>query len=288
MHSSEIKIDSTRIMLPSFARTVVLESVGSTNAYAREQLLHTDAVFARRWGELSLIATANQRAGRGRLERVWSTPAGSALAVSMIVRPHANPAYRINPQNLHWLTQILSLAALETLAGYGVQPTIKWPNDVLVGEKKGCGVLSQLVVEPDGHLTVVAGIGLNLNMVTADLPVETATSLYCETGSTVSLTETLNVLGENFARLCQDFLGVGADPGAPLLGGLCLIERTRQNMSTLGKRVTVHLPGDQTVRGEAMDINDDGEILVRENGGTVRAFAVGDVVHLRPAAPAGS
>lgn len=275
-------IDASQLVLPSFSRTIILDAVGSTNAYASQQLALADAVTARGWGELSLVATADQQSGRGRLDRVWTAPAGSALAVSFVVRPHANPAYRVPPHQLHWLTQLLALATTDTLRRYSVQPSIKWPNDILIGEKKCCGILSQLVSEPGGHYSVILGIGLNLNMTAEQLPVKTATSLRVETGHTVNLEEVLSHVAETFAQFARAFFTAEADPTRPLLGGLSLRERLYQSMSTLGKEVTVHLPGDQQVHGTAVDLGEDGEIMVRLSSGETASYSVGDVVHLRP------
>lgn len=279
--TSAQEIDASRLNLPSFSKVEILPSVGSTNTWAHEELAQADVLARRAWGELSLVATADQHSGRGRLDRVWTAPAGTALAVSFVVRPHANPALRIQAQNLHWLTQILALSARHVLDRYGVKSTLKWPNDVLVGGKKCCGILSQLVSESAQQFTVIAGIGLNLNIPEEELPVETATSVLAQIGRTLDITEVLQELAEEFSSLCGAFLRAGADPQRSLKGGLSLIERVRQSMSTLGQEVTVHLPGQKQVQGSAVDINDEGEILIRDQQGQVQAFAVGDVVHLR-------
>lgn len=278
-------LQESAVNAPSFSRIILLDSIDSTNRYAVDQLLTQDALARRGWGELSLVSTADQTSGRGRLDRVWTAPRGSALCTSFVVRPHADAANRFLADQYHWVTQMVALAAVDALAERGIVASIKWPNDILVGERKICGVLSQLVAEPDGHFSIVSGIGMNANMSRDQLPVDTATSIECETGQQVELEPLLSSLAEGFASYFARFKAVHGDASAVDGEGQSLLERVREKMSTLGQRVMVMLPGGEKVYGIATDINDDGEIMVRDDLGAVRTYSVGDVVHLRPVKP---
>lgn len=266
---------------PAYSVIEVLESVESTNTFAGE-LLTQDALKRRRLGELSLISTDDQTRGKGRLDRVWSAPAGTMLATSFIVRPHANSARRVPARSLHWVTLLLALAGVHTWQDLGVKTSIKWPNDVLANGKKCCGILATLVQEPEGRFSVVAGIGMNLNLEADDLPVPTATSALLETGQAVDPNFALQRLAAHFAKLYQDFATVNADPHAALSGGSSLLEQSVEAMGTIGQEVNIHLPGNKIETGVAVGLNADGEILIQQPSGTVTSYAVGDIVHLRP------
>lgn len=272
-------LDSQLITASGYSRIELLDSVGSTNAYGRE-ILTGDALTRRAWGELSLVATGDQNAGKGRLDRAWVAPPGTSLATTFIVRPHANPHREIAPDRYHWLTSLAALAACDALGKlYGLNPSIKWPNDVLVGNRKICGVLAQLVIEPEGNISVLVGIGTNLNMDRDQLPVPTATSALVESGKRGNLTEALNLLASSFERHYREFAEGGFDAEA---GSPSLLERLRNRMSTLGAHLTIHLPGDKTFSGIGVDLTGQGELVVRAEDGEEGVFSVGDVVHVRP------
>lgn len=275
------ELSATELELVGYDRVEVLPSIGSTNEYAR-RILVGDALQRRSYGELSLVSTSDQNAGKGRLDRVWVAPPGTSLATSFIVRPHAHPATTIAPDRYHWFTSLAALAACDVLERLcGLRPSIKWPNDVLLGNRKVCGVLAQLVIEPEGQISVVVGIGMNLNMGQEELPVPTATSAFVEAGQPVDLNRALEALAQGFERHYRDFVAVGFDAGADG-GTYSLIRKLKDRMSTLGATLAIHLPGDEVFRGVGVDLTHEGELVVRSANGDERSFTVGDVVHVRP------
>lgn len=272
-------LDPMLITATGYSRMELLDSVGSTNEYGKT-ILTGDALVRRSWGELSLISTGDQNAGKGRLDRAWVAPAGTSLATTFVVRPHANPANRIAPDRYHWFTSLAALAACDALGElFGLSPSIKWPNDVLLGNRKVCGILAQLVIEPEGQISVLVGIGINVNMQQEHLPVPTATSALLESGQEGDLNRVRNLLATSFEGYYRDFArgGFDADAGSP-----SLLDRLRNRMSTIGSHLTIHLPGDTTFTGVGVDITGEGELIVRSEGGDERTFNVGDVVHVRP------
>lgn len=262
-----------------FTRSVTLDHTGSTNADAVTELSSSEADA---WGELSLIATADQRQGRGRLDRQWQAPRHSALCTSFIVRPHANAQHRLPVESLRWITMLVAVAAVDTLRDFSVEASIKWPNDVLASNKKICGILAQLVIEPAGEASVVAGIGMNINMSRDELPVDTATSTYVLLGSELELDTVLQSLAGHFQRHYRAFTKVQGDAEAPDTSGLSLLDKVRSRLATVGQEVKVYLPDGTIVEGRAIDININGELMVQDARGMVRSFAAGDVVHIRP------
>lgn len=272
-------LDPTLITATGYSRMELLDSVGSTNEYGKT-ILTGDALVRRSWGELSLISTGDQNAGKGRLDRAWVAPTGTSLATTFVVRPHANPANRIAPDRYHWFTSLAALAACDALGElFGLSPSIKWPNDVLLGNRKVCGILAQLVIEPEGHISALVGIGINVNMGEEHLPVPTATSALLESGQEGDLNQVLNLLATSFERYYRVFArgGFDADAGSP-----SLLDSLRNRMSTIGSHLTIHLPGDTTFTGVGVDITSEGELIVRSEAGEERVFNVGDVVHVRP------
>jgi BirA family transcriptional regulator, biotin operon repressor / biotin---[acetyl-CoA-carboxylase] ligase len=229
-----------------------------------------------RAGELdsfTTLVTDDQTAGRGRLDRTWVAPAGSALAISVLIVPrsvdHALPLDRFG-----WLPIAAGVAMTETIAE--VLPTastgFKWPNDVQVGGRKICGVLAELLPERGA---VVLGAGVNLSMTAAQLPVPTATSVAIE-GGTADADTVLSGYLEHLQRLVIGYFVADGDAEASGLAA-----RARELCTTLGRDVQVELPGGHLLDGTATALDADGRLVVRDAGGAEHPVAAGDVTHAR-------
>ncbi|ALU39709.1 hypothetical protein AS188_08030 [Kocuria flava] len=257
-------------------RVEVLDEVGSTNdhlAAAARPAGGTDPAAA--WPDLSLVAAGHQSAGRGRLDRVWTTEPGTALTFSLLLRP----AGAVPLPDYPWLTLLMAVSVAEALAAEGVDAAVKWPNDVLVDGRKIAGLLAVLV--PGDPPAVVLGAGVNVGQ--DALPVPTATSLRRLTGRASPrpqlLVRVLEAFLPRYRRLC-------AEPGAAAPGG-ALHAQVAGRMETLGRAVRAELPGGRPpLVGTAEGLGASGALLVRDAAGTVHEVTAGDVVHLRPAAPA--
>lgn len=241
---------------------VVTESTASTNA---------DLLAAAQRGapEGTIHTTDMQTAGKGRLDREWQAPPASSIAVSILVRPSHIPA-----EQWSLLPLLTGLAVDAALGEIGLNPSLKWPNDVLVGERKIAGIKIDLArtdsAETDSARTnnasaAVIGIGLNATLTTAELPVPTATSLLLSGADTSDRTVVLRRLVRNFVALYTHWNRAG------------LLESYSSRCSTLGRQVRVELPGEKTVTGVAREIDSGGRLIV---DGT--AVASGDVIHVRP------
>jgi BirA family biotin operon repressor/biotin-[acetyl-CoA-carboxylase] ligase len=248
-------------------RLQVVESTGSTNA----DLVKAAAASPEQWPHLSVVLTTDQRAGRGRLDRSWTTPPGTALAVSVLVRvPDLPVAARA------WIPLVagaaMTRAVIEQLRGTGHTAALKWPNDVLLDGGKVSGILAEVV---PGHAeAVVIGAGVNTRMTRAELPVETATS-FAATGLEVDedrlLADYLLALDAQLSALA---LAHGDAAASGVLGeveALC---------STLGSDVVVSLPDGSRLHGRAQRIDPDGRLVVAA-GDAETAVSAGDVVHVR-------
>ncbi len=238
---------------------------GSTNA---------DLAAAARAGAAeagTVLVSDHQSAGRGRLGRTWSAPPGTSIAMSVLVRPDG-----VDPAHWTWLPLLTGLAVADGLSrAAGLEVRLKWPNDVLVGDRKICGILAERVETPDGPACVV-GLGVNTHLAPEQLPVPTATSIAIETAAAnrPAPTRASVVAGvlAAFELLYRRWL---AAPDTSWL------EATYQERSvTLGRRVRVLLSPEETFEGTATAIDADGRLVVRTSA-VSRVFAAGDVVHLR-------
>lgn len=227
------------------------------------------------WPDFSVLLTDNQTAGRGRLDRVWTAPRGSALAISVLLRPGL-------PVNvLGWIPLLAGLAmtrAVRTLltdAGRdAANAGIKWPNDVLIGGRKVCGVLSEFV---STDLSVVVGTGINTAMTAEQLPVPTATSLAVECGSVHETDQVLSRYLVELGALYRAFVAASGDAKASGLH-----EAVTDACLTIGTRVRVVLPADDSILGIARGLDADGRLVVQPDGaGDLITVLAGDITHLR-------
>jgi len=252
-----------------WTRLDVVASTGSTNA---DLLARAAAEPAGPEGQV--LVAEEQTAGRGRLGRSWTTVPGEALTFSVLLRPVTVPADRRGWLPL--LTGVAVVSAVRSVSGVGA--ALKWPNDVLVGERKLAGILAEQ--SPD-ESAVVIGIGLNVATPAESLPVSPsglpATSLLAE-GAAVPRDELLAaVLGE-FERRYAAFR---ADPDP---AGTGLLAEYRAVCVTLGQAVRAELPLGRVLTGTATDVDAGGRLLIAERpGDTPAPMSAGDVVHVRPA-----
>lgn len=249
-------------------RVQVVETTDSTNA---DVVKHATEA-PEDWPHLSLLLTTDQRAGRGRLDRTWTTPPGTALAVSTLV-----DATRLPYATRGWIPLAAGAAMTRAidaqLAGTPHTAVLKWPNDVLVDGAKICGILAEVV--PGAPDSVVIGTGINTRMSGADLPVDTATSfealgLECDDDRLVA--DYLRALDEQLTALA-DSLGNAAAAG--------LVGEVEALCATIGRDVSVLLPDGSTLVGRAQRIDPDGRLVVVDAFDVESAVSAGDVVHVR-------
>jgi len=224
----------------------------------------------------SALATLDQTAGRGRLDRSWVAPAGASLAVSALLRPVANGA-PLPLGRYGWIPLAAGVAMVGAVAAAlpGREVRLKWPNDVLVSGRKASGILAELLPTGDG---VVVGAGLNTAMTAEQLPVPTATSLAVE-GAAVDDALVDRVLADYLGGLLELVDGYAAAGGDADRSGLRA--RVLAVCATLGRPVRVELPGGEELRGIATDVDAEGRLVVRDDTGASRAVAAGDVTHVR-------
>ncbi|NHC43868.1 biotin--[acetyl-CoA-carboxylase] ligase [Motilibacter aurantiacus] len=238
----------------------VVRETGSTNADL--------AARARDGAPMGTVLVADlQTAGRGRAGRSWSAPAGSSLAVSVLLRPVDVAAERWG-----WLPLMAGVAVVDVVRRVaGVEgAALKWPNDVVVGDRKLAGLLAERVDTPAGP-ALVLGMGLNTTLTAQERPVPTATSLLLE-GATE--TDRTRVLVAVLSELAERYVAWAAASGDAEASGLAAAYTAL--CATIGRDVRVELPGGEVLAGRADAVDDEGRLVV--DG---RAVSAGDVVHVR-------
>jgi BirA family biotin operon repressor/biotin-[acetyl-CoA-carboxylase] ligase len=212
-----------------------------------------------------VVFAESQSKGRGRLGRKWISPTRKGLWFSILLRP------KLQPQETTQLTVAAATGlrrAIETTTG--LKAKIKWPNDILINEKKSAGILTELSAELDRVKHIILGIGVDVNLGAGDFPAELrkiATSLKIETGRAVSradlAVQILRELDHDYARVCSgQFEAVSNE--------------WEEQCETLGHPVTIQI-GERRVHGRAESLDDDGALLLRTQYGQLERITAGDV-----------
>ncbi|AKX95525.1 biotin--[acetyl-CoA-carboxylase] ligase [Neomoorella thermoacetica] len=238
------------------------DEVGSTNQVAKE--LADDGA-----PEGTVIVAECQTGGRGRRGRSWISPARKGIWFSVILRPRVAPAQA--PQ-LTLLAAVAVVAAVRERTGLPLG--IKWPNDLLAGGRKVCGILTEIKAEIDAVEYIVLGIGLNANLEAGDFSPEVspqATSLYLELGRPVERLPLFQRILSCLEKWYERWQDEGFAP---------VREAWKEASITLGQEVRVN-SWREVFQGVALDIDDEGSLLVRDAGGRIRRFNSGEV-SLRP------
>lgn len=215
--------------------------------------------------EGTVVLAECQRRGRGRLNRRWFSPKYKGIYLSLILRP------RILPAQASIVTLIAAVSVCEAVnETCGLEAKIKWPNDILCANKKLGGVLTELNAEMDRVKFLVIGIGLNVNNDKRSL-VEGAVSIKEYKNKWVSR---VGLLQEILLKIEENYTAFGKKGAGPI------VESWRKYSLTLGKRVRINCQKAH-VEGMAVEIDDDGGLLIRKDSGTMEKVMAGDVVHCR-------
>lgn len=236
----------------------VFDIIGSTNTYLKE-------VARKGAPEGTVVIARNQTDGRGRLGRIFHSPTGKGIYFSLLLRPDL-PA-----ESLMHLTCAVGVAvcnAVESVTGF--RPGIKWINDLVAGSKKAGGILTELSFGPTGNVAyAVIGIGINCSHTPEDFPPELqdiATSLAQYTGRPCDQSK---LIAELIAQLYNMY-------GTLVSSRKQIMEAYRKDCITLGKEIQV-IQGDIKEIAKALDVLDDGSLLVRYANGHETAVNSGEV-----------
>lgn len=237
--------------------TMFFEEVDSTNNVAKK-MAEEGAPHGR------LVIAENQNAGKGRRGRTWSSPEGTGIWMTFILRP------QISPQAASMLTLVAAMAVRKAIyLETGLETVIKWPNDIVAGGKKICGILTEMSAELEWINYVVVGVGINANIRKfPDEISDKATSLILETGRTVDRSRMVSAYGNAFEEYYNRFLETG---------NLALLkDEYNSSLANFHNQVRVLDTAGEFV-GISKGINDVGELVVTDDEGTERIVRSGEV-----------
>jgi BirA family transcriptional regulator, biotin operon repressor / biotin---[acetyl-CoA-carboxylase] ligase len=219
----------------------------------------------------TVVVADHQTQGRGRLGRVWDSPAGVNLYFSLILRPAIEPRYAAQ------LTLLTGLAMAETISAAGADSVeIKWPNDLLLGGKKVAGILTEMVVEENQIQFVIVGVGVNVNVSLSDFMPEIAGIAATLAGHLKKKVKRSTFLADFLSRFCFWYRRYLSEGFAPIRS--IWLERS----GIQGRRVQVNMLS-ESYAGRAIDLDADGFLLVkREDSGLEARVLAGDVLLLGP------
>jgi len=234
--------------------------VDSTNDFAKE-LAEEGAE------EGTIILAETQRRGKGRLGKRWISPPGGVW-MTIILRP------TISPVNASQLTLVTGVAAAETLKDeLNLDVGIKWPNDILIDEKKVCGILTEVNAKIDAIDYLVVGIGIDANVDIDLFPPqlrEGATSLKKELNKDIQRVKLVQRFLENFEEIYNE---LNQGKLSDILG------EWRRFSTTIGSYVEVKKQLGEIVKGEAIGINNKGALILELDDGTLRRIISGECTH---------
>lgn len=234
-----------------------LDEVDSTNTAAKKAAENGAA-------HGTLVVSERQTGGKGRRGRVWDSPRGTGIFMTLILRPEMAPVHA------SMLTLVAALAVAGGIKEYtGASSLIKWPNDIVMGGKKVCGILTEMSADPDCINYVAVGIGINVNR--EEFPEEireVAASIFTETGKKTKRSLLISAVMAAFERYYEIFMKTADMSG--------LLEEYNGKLANCGRTVRVLDPAGE-YSGTAIGIDREGELLVEMEDRTVRRVLSGEV-----------
>lgn len=234
------------------------ESINSTNTKAKEL-----ADFGAPDG--TVIISEEQLSGKGRLGRNWISPKYKGIWMSIILRPE------IDPRLIAKITQVGAAAIVMAGDELGLKMYIKWPNDIIINDKKICGILTEMSSELNQINYVVLGMGINANLDVEDFDeelIEKASSIKIETNAPINRKELCGKILNNFENLYEKFMNDES--------GIESINICRQRSILINKDINV-IKGNEIYKAYVVDLNNEGELVVRKEDGTFERLFSGEV-----------
>lgn len=233
--------------------------IDSTNTYLKKAALEEVP-------DGTVVIAGHQTAGRGRLNRSFESPKGKGLYFSVLLRP------QLPPEKLLPVTALAGVAVCDAVERVcGARPGLKWPNDPVLGNRKVCGVLTEMVLDEKGAPNVILGIGINVSQTAEDFSPEVsklAASLFVALGDQVSRPELAAALIKEIDRLYAALLADDL---------MAYLTAYRRDCVNLGKTIQlIGLDGSRE-KAEAVDIDEAFGLVVRGENGLLRTVRTGEV-----------
>ncbi|WP_414469341.1 biotin--[acetyl-CoA-carboxylase] ligase [Methanobacterium sp. ACI-7] len=222
--------------------------------------------------EGTVIIAERQQKGKGRRGKQWISPIGGAW-MSLILRPDTLP------MNAPQLTFTAGVAAAKTIRDeYGLKVGIKWPNDILIDNKKVCGILTEISTERDSIDYIIAGIGIDANVDLDLLPPElreNTTSLKTELDGEISRMMLVRKFLENFESMYNEFNKGNFQK---------ILKKWRKYSKTIGSNVEI-IKGTEIIKGEAVGVNREGALILELKDGSLKKIISGECRHVKEFRP---
>lgn len=233
------------------------ETVSSTNTVALE--------LAEKATEGTVVLADSQDKGRGRHGRIWISPSGVNIYMSIILRP------QIRPKDSSLITIMSAVACAEAMRNVtGVKITTKWPNDLMINNKKVGGILTELKTQKQKITSAIVGIGINVNTDVREFPEDmeqTATSLKNEAGIVYSREPIVAAILNEMDRWYKTLTTLEKE---------ALLQAWKNLTSTLGRKVVIITPN-ETITGTAEALDNEGMLIVRLPSGKIQRINSGDL-----------
>jgi BirA family biotin operon repressor/biotin-[acetyl-CoA-carboxylase] ligase len=237
----------------------IFDAIDSTNDYA-----HKLAKEGAKEG--TIVLSESQTKGKGRLGRTWFSPPGANIYLSVILRP------QMPTSQITLITFASAIAVAKSIRDIAnLDADIKWPNDILIRGKKVAGILSEMGAEKDKVKFAIVGIGINVNLDKKDIPLELidkATSTKIESNSLIDRTNLICRVIENLEEWYNLFERKGIND---------IIKEWKSLAITIGRDVKVQ-SGNSFVEGRAVDIDENGALLIKDRNGVIQKVLSGDVI----------
>ena len=233
-------------------------SIESTNSIAKK-LGDSDEANG------SVVISEEQTNGRGRLGRSWVSPSHKGIWMSIILKPNLNPVDAVN------LTQTAAASVVKAAEELGIKTLVKWPNDIVIDNKKVCGILTEMNAELTRINYVVVGMGINVNIDKYEFPEDikdTATSLKIQVNNPINRQELTARILNNFEKLYTKFIDEN-DIEASI--NIC-----RENSAVIGRDVLI-INREKSIEAHVLDIDNGGRLLVEYSDGSQEHIISGEV-----------
>lgn len=234
------------------------DTINSTNIKAKE-LASSDV------SDGTVVVSEEQTAGRGRLGRTWISPKNKGVWMSIILRPHIDPIYASR------VTLVAAAAVFNAMKDLQIPALIKWPNDIVLNNKKVCGILTEMSAELNRIHYLVIGIGVNVNTDADEFPEEIkdiATSIKAEINNHIDRKALLAGIINHFEPLYNELVNYNNIAAS--------IDICRNNSIFLGKNVKILKFGKEYIV-KALDIDHEGQLIVEHEDGTEEKIFSGEV-----------
>jgi BirA family biotin operon repressor/biotin-[acetyl-CoA-carboxylase] ligase len=219
-------------------KLISFDELDSTNNYIKQHLDVLDSG--------TIVIAKNQTNGYGRKGRVWFNDKENSLTLSMLVKQNLR-------ENLGLITQLTAVSVLKTLEQYNIKASIKWPNDILINNKKVCGILVENIISKNS-VSVIIGIGININNKKFDKSIiDKATSLYLETNQRFDVLNIQNILLEKLENYYYQYLNNNTE----------FLDISRSNSCLIGKEIYLE---NQDETALVKGIDNLGRLIVEING----------------------